>query len=241
MVVLWCQSPTAPGGAFRAGFFLTRRMSVGGGSGSHASAHVDHTHEQRLPTRHVRIGESAGVDETPVPPPTPRPRPPSSARLHVATVKTLLQLGAQMGARTAAGETALDLSVRLGHYEVAQVLRHFVRPARPSASTHGGGGGGREQQTEMALQQMIGMTVETPSGLAAHPSEPSVAYVAGCAVVLARVSGSSGHETYLRRATAADKHPKAFTCVAFCPSGDHVAAGEVPSPISHLASPLLVA
>jgi hypothetical protein len=83
------------------------------------------------------------------------------------------------------------------------------------------------QQTEMSLQQIIGMTVERPSGLAAHPTEPAVAYVAGCAVVLARVSGEHGHEQYLRRAAAVDKHPKAFTCVAYCPTGSHVAAGEV--------------
>ena len=48
----------------------------------------------------------------------------------VEAVKTLLQLGAQMRARTDDGETALVLSVRLGHHGVAQVLRHFKRPAR---------------------------------------------------------------------------------------------------------------
>ena len=41
-----------------------------------------------------------------------------------------LQLGAQMGARTAAGETPLNVGVHRGYYELAQVLRRFKRPAR---------------------------------------------------------------------------------------------------------------
>jgi hypothetical protein len=81
----------------------------------------------------------------------------------------------------------------------------------------------------MELTQMIGVTVERPSGLAAHPCQPQVAYVAGCAVVLAS-TGAEGAERYLRRPTVAGKHPKAFTCVAYDPTGRHVAAGEVRFP-----------
>jgi ankyrin repeat protein len=68
-----------------------------------------------------------------------------STPLHVAAfsgraeaVQTLLQLGAQMGARTDRGETPLDLSVQRGHHQVAQVLRHFERTARPPQGTTAG-------------------------------------------------------------------------------------------------------
>ena len=62
-------------------------------------------------------------------------------------MKTLVQLGAQLGARTDSGDTPLDLSVLAGRHEAEQVLRELERtastrrpapPAEPSASAGGG-------------------------------------------------------------------------------------------------------
>ena len=45
-------------------------------------------------------------------------------------IKVLVEMGAELGAQTAAGETALPVSIRMGHHQAAQVLRQLERTAR---------------------------------------------------------------------------------------------------------------
>jgi hypothetical protein len=42
----------------------------------------------------------------------------------------LVELGAQLDAQTAYGQTALQVSIRLGHHQAAQLLRELERTAR---------------------------------------------------------------------------------------------------------------
>jgi hypothetical protein len=48
---------------------------------------------------------------------------------HVEAIKMLVQLGAQMDAQTD-GQTPLQLSIRFGHHQAAEVLRELERTAR---------------------------------------------------------------------------------------------------------------
>jgi ankyrin repeat protein len=49
---------------------------------------------------------------------------------HVEAVKTLAQLGADIAARMDNGETPLQVSIRAGHHQAAQVLRELESTAR---------------------------------------------------------------------------------------------------------------
>jgi ankyrin repeat protein len=49
---------------------------------------------------------------------------------HVAVLTTLVELGADIGALTLKGETPLQLNIRFGHHQAAQVLKELERSAR---------------------------------------------------------------------------------------------------------------
>jgi prephenate dehydratase len=49
---------------------------------------------------------------------------------HVEAIKVLAELGLQVDAQTAHGETPLQASIRLGHHQAAQLLRQLERAAR---------------------------------------------------------------------------------------------------------------
>ena len=107
---------------------------------------------------------------------------------HVEAVKTLLQLGAQLGARTVQGETPLDICVPRGH-QVAQVLRHFVRPARPRGRARRGAQPTTTTREHTPVMRDVPWLASLPTGFGAGNRRGGVC--AGSA----DAAGEQGHTT----------------------------------------------
>ena len=73
----------------------------------------------------------------------------------------LAQLGADIAARTGGGETALLLSIRAGHHQVAQVLREFESTARAQQAA-------AKERAQQAARQDIAEKREAADRVAAE-------------------------------------------------------------------------
>ena len=83
----------------------------------------------------------------------------------VEAVTVLAQLGADIAARTGAGETTLQASIRNGHHQVAQVLRELERELESAARAQQAAARERAQQ---AAQQDIAEKREAADRVAAE-------------------------------------------------------------------------
>jgi hypothetical protein len=76
--------------------------------------------------------------------------------------------------------------------------------------------------SQLVLEEIIGLTTKNGNGLASNISTANCAYVAGCVVVVYNVD--SGTQSHL---IASHRVPKPLSCVAMSKDGRFVAAGEV--------------